>query len=160
VNKFYILGSIVVVLLFVFAVVKPFSPKEESVLAEQIQQPLPTQTITTTLPSGSEKIEVFVFHATQRCISCINIGKYAKAVIEEKFPEELKSGKITFKEVNIDLPENFKMAQDYGVSGSALFINAIKDGKDNHEEDTTVWRLVTNEGQIKTYFEAKLKALL
>ena len=159
-NKFYILGTIAIVLLFVFAVIKPFPSKDESVLAEQTQQPAPTQTITTTLPSGSEKIEVFVFHATNRCISCINIGKYAKAVIEEKFPEELKSNKITFREVNIDLPENYKMAQDYKVSGSALFINAIKNGKDNHEEDTTVWRLVTNETQMKNYFEAKLKALL
>lgn len=159
-NKFYIFSSIGVVLLFIFAVIKPFPSKDESVLAKQTQQPIPSQTITTTLPSGSEKIEVFVFHATQRCISCINIGKYAKAVIEEKFPAELKSGKITFREVNIDLPENYKMAQDYKVSGSALYINAIKDGKENHEEDTTVWRLVVNETQMKTYFESKLKALL
>jgi len=125
-----------------------------------IPRALPTQTISTSLPSGSEKIEVFVFHATRRCISCINIGKFTKAVIEEKFPEAVKSGKIVFKTINIDLLENFKTAQDYGVSGSALYINAIKDGKDNHEEDTTVWRLVTNEAQMKTYFEAKLKALL
>ncbi len=52
------------------------------------------------------------------------------------------------------------MAQDYGVSGSALYINAIKEGKGSHEEDTAVWRLVTNEVQMKSYFEAKLKALL
>lgn len=50
----------------------------------------------------ANKIEVFVFHATERCISCINIGKYSKATIEEGFPAEFKSGKITFKEVNIE----------------------------------------------------------
>jgi len=124
------------------------------------QQSIPSQTVNTSLPSGSEKIEVFVFHTTNRCISCINIGKYTKTVIEEKFPEEFKSGRITFREVNIDLPENFKMAQEYKVSGSSLFINAIKDSQNNHEEDTTVWRLVTNEAQLKSYFEAKLKTLL
>lgn len=133
-------------------------PKAEE--ADIVPQVIPTQTIVTSLPKGAEKIEVFVFHATSRCISCINIGKYSKAVIEEKFSEELNSGKITFREVNIDLPENFKMAKNYGVSGSALYINAIKDGKDYHEEDTTVWRLVTNEVQMKSYFEAKLKSLL
>ena len=119
-----------------------------------------TRKIDTSLPSGAEKIEVFVFHSTQRCISCINIGKYTKSVIEEKFPEDLKSGKITFKEINIDLPENFNIAKDYGVSGSAIYINAIKGGKDNHEEDTTVWRLVTNEANLKEYFEAKIKKIL
>lgn len=155
-NKFYIFGSIAIVLVFITFIFRPFKPKEKLVYIT----PQPTSTINTSLPSGSEKIEVFVFHATQRCISCINIGKYTKAVVEEKFPQDLKSGKITFKEVNIDLPENFNMAKDYGVSGSALYINAIKDNKDNHEEDTTVWRLVTNEAQMKSYFEAKLRKLL
>lgn len=144
--------------IFAFILFEPFTSKEKVTSADQ--KPVATQEINTTLPSGSEKIEVFVFHATQRCISCINIGKYTKSVIEEKFSEELKSGKITFKEVNIDLPENKQMAKDYGVSGSALFINAIKDGKDNHEEDATVWRLVTNEAKLKAYFEAKIKKLL
>lgn len=155
-NKFYIFGSIIIVLIFINFIFQPFKPKEKVVYIA----PQPTPSINTSLPSGSEKIEVFVFHTTQRCISCINIGKYTKATIEEKFPEELKSGKITFREVNIDLPENFNMAKNYGVSGSALYINAIKDGKDNHEEDTTVWRLVTNEAQMKSYFEAKLRKLL
>jgi hypothetical protein len=129
-------------------------------VAGGLGKPNAEEMIVTSLPKGAEKIEVFVFHATSRCISCINIGEYTKAVIEEKFSKELNSGKITFREVNIDLPENFKMAKDYGVSGSALYINAVKNGKDSHEEDTTVWRLVANETQMKTYFEAKLKAIL
>ena len=157
-HKFYIFGSIAVILVFIVFIFNPFKPKEQ--IVSIAPRPTVVQTINTALPSGSEKVEVFVFHATQRCISCINIGKYAKATIEEKFPQDLKSGKITFKEVNIDLPENFNMAKDYGVSGSALYINAIKDNKDNHEEDTTVWRLVTNEAQMKSYFEAKIKKLL
>lgn len=157
-NKFYIFGSIAIFLFFIIFVFQSSKPKEQVVSITP--QPTIAQTINTSLPSGSEKIEVFVFHATQRCISCINIGKYAKATIEEKFPEELKSGKITFREVNIDLVENRQLAKDYKVSGSALLINVIKDGKDNHEEDTTVWRLVTNEVQMKSYFEAKLRKLL
>lgn len=157
-NKFYIIGSIIIILVFSVFIFGSFKPKKQVI---SVSPPSTiAQTIDTSLPSGSEKIEVFVFYTTQRCISCINVGKYAKAVIEEIFPQELKSGKITFKEVNIDLPENYKMAQDYRVSGSALYVNAIKDGKDNHEEDTTVWRLVTNEAQMKSYFEAKLRKLL
>lgn len=160
-KQLLIIGSLVLVFIFsisAFILFEPFTSKEEVDATDQ--KPVPTQTINTTLPSGSEKIEVFAFHATQRCISCINIGKYTQEVINQKFASEIYSGKIVFKEINIDLPENKQMAKDYGVSGSALFINAIKDGKDNHEEDATVWRLVTNEAQLKTYFEAKLKKLL
>lgn len=155
-KKLFIVIPIFILLVSALIIFKPFEPKEKIIYIA----PQPTPSINTSLPSGSEKIEVFAFHATQRCISCINIGKYTQAVVEEKFPDELKSGKITFREVNIDLAENRQLAKDYGVSGSALYINAVKDGKDNHEEDTTVWRLVTNEAQIKSYFEAKIKKLL
>ena len=155
-KKIFLIIPIFILLISAFIIFKPFKSKEKIMYIA----PQPTPSINTSLPSGSEKIEVFVFHATQRCISCINIGKYIKVTIEEKFPQDLKSGKITFREVNIDLPENKQIAKDYGVSGSALYINSVKDGKETHEEDTTVWRLVTNESQMKSYFEAKLKKLL
>lgn len=159
-KNLYIFGSIAVIVIFTLVLFQPSKPKNDVVLSAQKQQTVPTQVVTTSLPSDAEKIEVLHFHATQQCISCINIGKFTKAVIDEKFTQEVKDGKIVFKEVNIDLPENFKIAQDYKVSGSALYLNAVKDGKDNHEEDTTVWRLVTNETQLKSYFEAKIKKLL
>lgn len=108
----------------------------------------------------AEKIQVFLFHATQRCITCITIGKYAKATVEQKFPEELKSGKIEFREINIDLPENKEIANKFKATGSSLFINPIIDGKDNIKEDTQVWRLVSNEKGFISYLSDKIKTLL
>ena len=83
----------------------------------------------------AEKIQVFLFHATQRCSSCIAIGKYAKETVEQKFPEEIKSGKIEFREINIDLPENKEIAAKFRATGSSLFINPVIDGNDNIKED-------------------------
>lgn len=162
-KKYFVFVVIVIFLVIGCAIFNSFNVKEtkkEMVLSTENKQSTSTQTISTNLPSDAEKIEVLHFHATKQCISCINIGKFTKTTIQEKFPDEFKSGKIVFKEVNIDLLENYKIAQDYKVSGSALFINAIKNGQDNKEEDTMVWRLVTNETQFKDYFETKLKALL
>jgi hypothetical protein len=48
----------------------------------------------------------------------------------------------------------------YRAGGSSLFVNAIQDGKDNIQEDTTVWRMVSNETQFTNYFENKLRELL
>ena len=108
----------------------------------------------------AEKIQVFLFHTTQRCITCINIGKYAKETVEQKFPEELKSGKIEFREINIDLPENKELATKFRASGSALFINPIIEGKDNIKEDTQVWRLTSNEQSFISYLSDKLNTML
>jgi len=110
--------------------------------------------------SQADKVEVFVFHATRRCVSCITIGKYAGETVNEYFQPELRDGKIEFREINIDLPENKELARKFQASGSSLFINAISDGKDNISEDTRVWRLISSETQFKSYLKDKLNNLL
>jgi len=113
-----------------------------------------------TAVQGADKIEVIHFHATQQCWSCITVGEYALKTIQEKFPEEYKNGIIIFRDVNGELPQNRDMVLKYQAGGSSLFVNAIRDGKDNIQEDVTVWRLVSNETQFINYFENKLKTLL
>lgn len=109
---------------------------------------------------SAEKIQVFVFHATQRCYSCITIGKYAGETVSEYFQPELRDGKIEFREINVDLPENKDLAIKFQAGGSSLFINAITNEKDSISEDVTVWRLVNNEAQFKNYLRNKLNKLL
>lgn len=115
---------------------------------------------TSTAKISAEKIEVVHFHATQQCWSCITVGKYVLKTIKEKFSDEYKNGIIVFKDINGELPENRDIVMKYHARGTSLFINAITDGKDNIEEDVTVWRLVNNEDQFINYFENKLKKLL
>lgn len=108
----------------------------------------------------SDKIEVFVFHNTQRCISCVNLGKYAKETIETKFSNEFNNGKIIFKEINLDLPENKELGDKFQASGSSLYINAIKDNKDNISYESKLWMLVTDKQKFMDYLETRIKFLL
>ena len=108
----------------------------------------------------AEKVEVFVFHSTHRCASCITMGKYAGETVDEYFQPELRNGKIEFREINVDLPENKELANKFKAAGSSLFINAISDGKDNITEDIKVWQLIFNEAQFKSYLKDKLNKLL
>ena len=108
----------------------------------------------------ADRIEVVHFHGAQQCWSCITVGEYAHKTIKEKFPEEYENGTISFKDINGELPDNKDMVLKYKARGSALFINAIIDGRDNIEEDTTVWRLVSNEDRFTNHFENKIKNLL
>jgi hypothetical protein len=108
----------------------------------------------------ADKIEVVNFFGTQRCASCLTVGNFTKKTLEDKFAPELESGKIVFKEINGELPENQEIVIKYQARGSSLFVNAIRDDKDDITEDVTVWRLVNNESQFITYFENKLNTLL
>jgi|GEM_PF-620850 len=116
---------------------------------------------TNTQSSGNvDKIQVVHFHATQQCWSCITVGEYAEKTIKERFPEEYASGKIEYLDINGELSENSAIVNKFGASGSSLFVNVIKDGKDNISEDVQVWRLVSNEQSFINYFENRLKGYL
>jgi len=108
----------------------------------------------------ADKIDIVDFHGTHRCYSCQTIEQYTKETLEEYFPKELADGKITFQSINGELPENQAMVVKYQARGSSLFINAVRDGKDNIEEDTTVWRLVGDEQKFKAYFKGRIDTLL
>lgn len=104
----------------------------------------------------AEKIEIINFHATYQCYSCIYIGDMMFKIIEEQFKEEYQSGKISFKKINVDLPENKDIVNKYQARGSSLFFNIIIDGQDNIQEDANVWRLVGNDQAFKNYIFNKI----
>lgn len=108
----------------------------------------------------ADKVQVFLFHSTQRCATCSAIGKLAGETVNERFQDEIKSGRIEFKEINIDLPENEELARKFGATGSTLRLNSINNGEDNITEDTRVWRLTSNTKAFKDYLEAKLNIML
>ena len=112
------------------------------------------------IKNSADKIEVYYFHRTQRCYSCNILSQYTREIIERKFSEEIKNGKIEFREVNVDLPENKDIALKFQASGSSLFINAIKDGQNDISQDTSVWRLLGNKSQFENYLTNKMNLLL
>ena len=147
-------GALVFAIVLVYTSVSPNKKTQSSVQGNN------SKTAEAQEAKPAEKIQVFLFHATQRCITCVNIGKYAEETLEQKFPEELKSGKIEFREINIDLPENKELATKFRATGSALFINPIIEGNDNIKEDTQVWRLTSNKQSFISYLSDKLNAML
>ncbi|MFA5249450.1 MAG: nitrophenyl compound nitroreductase subunit ArsF family protein [Candidatus Paceibacterota bacterium] len=108
----------------------------------------------------AQKVEVFLFHRTQRCTTCIAIGKLSGQTVEERFGQEVSSGKVVFREVNLDEPQNKELAEKFKASGSALFINTIRNGSDNIQEDVSVWRLTGDEAAFKNYLAGKINGLL
>jgi hypothetical protein len=108
----------------------------------------------------ADKVQVFLFHSTQRCPTCIAIGKLAGETVNERFQDELKSGRIEFREVNIDLSENKELAKKFQASGSALFLNSINTEGDHIAQDTKVWQLTGNPSAFKDYLEDKINTLL
>lgn len=102
-------------------------------------------------------IEVIDFHSTHRCVTCESIESNAKYTIDTYFSEELKDGKITFKVVNVDDEENYKVAEKFEATGTALFINVVKDGK---EEQIDLTEFAFTNGRDTEIFSEELKIII
>ena len=85
---------------------------------------------TTKQTNSANKIEVLDFYSTHRCMTCNAIEANTKYTLETYFSEELKTGRITFKAVNVDDDINFKISEKFEASGTALFLNVIVNGKE------------------------------
>ena len=102
----------------------------------------------------STKIEVIDFYGTHRCVTCEAIEANAKYTVDTYFQMEVKAGRLAFKTVNVDLEENYDIAEQFEASGTALFLNIIKDGKEQHIDLTN---FAFEKGRDKAAFSAELK---
>ncbi|WP_455601176.1 nitrophenyl compound nitroreductase subunit ArsF family protein [Bacteroides rodentium] len=83
-----------------------------------------------------DRVEVLYFHGKQRCATCMAIEKNAKEAVEAQFADELKSGTLVFRTIDISKPENETIAEKYEVTWSSLFVSKWKDGKEAYENLT------------------------
>ena len=69
---------------------------------------------------------------------------------------KLKEGKITFQVINVDKAENEKLAEKFEASGTALFLNVIKEGKEI-QFDLTEFAFMKGNEQEEFSKELKIK---
>jgi hypothetical protein len=101
-----------------------------------------------------ERIEIHHFHGTNQCYSCITVGEYAEETLKTHFADELKSGKIVFRHINGELPENQEIVVKYGATGSSLWIGTYtKDGQFIAEQNINVWYRINNKSSYLSYLK-------
>ena len=113
-----------------------------------------SQNETATNTGKKNIIEVYDFHTTNRCVACKSIEANTKYTLETFFAEELKSGKITFKIVNIDEDGNYDLAKKFKASGTSLYLNVIGSEKEK-QLDLTAFAFTY--GRNQDDFSTKLK---
>ena len=114
-----------------------------------------------TPPVSGARIEVFHFHGTRQCASCKAVGAYTEETVETYFSDELESGKIVFRHINAELPENREIALKYGATGSSLWIGIYRaDGSFSKEENVKVWYKINDKQDYMNYLKQVLEQKL
>jgi hypothetical protein len=109
------------------------------------------------------RVDVIYFHRPQRCPTCLCFEERIRYVVSTYFQNELDSGQMTFGVYNIGDNQNTNIVKKYGAVSSQLFINTVKDGKDNIKDiqDIWSWSCRTNKAgfdqKVKNVIEQSLK---
>lgn len=81
-------------------------------------------------------LEVFYFHVTNRCPTCLSIEANTRKVLETNFAKELKEGKIKFSVLNSDEAKNKTICEKYEAFGATLILVKYANGKEITENLT------------------------
>jgi len=75
----------------------------------------------------TKKVEVYYFHGTRRCVTCIAVGEVSSELVKSKYGN---NPNVKFIEINIDEPGKEELVEKFKVSGSGLHIYNGKDTED------------------------------
>jgi len=95
---------------------------------------------------------VYYFHGNKRCNTCRTIEAYTEEAIKTGFPDELRSGRLVWIPVNVDVPENGHFVEDFGLTTRTVVLVDVDQG--NEEKWTKldrVWQLVQNKEAFVDY---------
>ncbi len=82
-------------------------------------QPEKKQTVSAT--TGND-VEVYYFHRTVRCVTCKTVEAEARKNIEMLYPDQVKTGKISFIALNLEETNGKTIGDRLGVNSQTLLI--------------------------------------
>lgn len=111
----------------------------------------------TEIQPASRHLVVTYFHTTFRCPTCHKIEEYSKNAVQFNFGDELKSGKILWRVINVEEPKNKHFVEDYQLYSKHLIVSEVKDGKEVRWKDLTkIWTCVRDETVFNDYVKTEI----
>jgi hypothetical protein len=80
--------------------------------------------------SNKTHINIYYFHRTDRCSTCLSIEENTNYTLENYFAGELKDGTITFRSINFEGSSDKEIIEKYEADGPSLFLTKVKKGRE------------------------------
>ena len=104
------------------------------------------------------KLIAYYFHGTFRCTTCRTIEQYSHDAIQTYFAKELGNGRLEFRPVNVEEPENKHFIQDYQLVTRSLVLSLVSDGKETKWKNLPdVWKLVRDKDKFFQYVKDEVE---
>lgn len=94
----------------------------------------------------AEFVVAYYLIGPKRCDTCRKLEAWTRQAVEKNFAGELKSGKMEFRVINTDEPQNAHWVKDFDMSFKTVVISQIKDGKVvRWERFDDVWKFINQD---------------
>jgi len=107
----------------------------------------------------SDKVVVYYLHTTFRCVTCNEIERLTKALVETEFADDLTAGRIEWREANFQQDES--LAKRYEVVSSCVVVVNIQGGKEREfQRLDDVWTRYQDPADFNGYVGAAIRKYL
>jgi hypothetical protein len=115
------------------------------------------------MPEEAERstlaVKVYYMHASMRCTTCNTIEKMTKELLNNKYSEAIKEGRVEFQEVNFQ--ENEALAAKFDVVASCVVVARFENGKiAAFKKLDKVWTLFGEQDKFNAYIDNVIQAYL
>ncbi len=111
--------------------------------------------------ASDNKVVAYYFHSNLRCPTCRAMEKYTKEAIEGNFKDDLASGRLVFKAINIDAKGNAHYINDYQLYTKSLVVSKVVDDKEvEYKNLAKIWEYARNKDKFLDYVTSEIKDYL
>jgi hypothetical protein len=104
-------------------------------------------------------VHVYYMHSIFRCSTCNTIEKMTKELLDSKYINQIKQGKIIF--LDVDFQSNEHLTKRFGIVSSCVVVAIVKDKKIlKFKRLDKVWTLMKNPLEFNTYISKTVQTYL
>jgi len=108
---------------------------------------------------AKSKVIVYYLHSTARCSNCLKIEAYTAAEVTGPLGGLISDGRLEWKVLNIDQPENAHFVQDYQLFTKSVVVSEVKNGKEvRWKRLDKVWDYLGDQQAFMKYVGDEVKA--
>ncbi|MBX7255741.1 MAG: hypothetical protein K1Y02_05230 [Candidatus Hydrogenedentes bacterium] len=106
----------------------------------------------------SAKLIVYYFDEGKDCSTCLNIPEFTKDALDTHFKNELSSGDIVWRAVDVEESRNAHFITDYSLYTKSVVLVRVNDGKQVRWKNLDkVWDLVYDKPAFLDYIREQVR---
>lgn len=124
-------------------------------------RPKPAPAAVTPSVQLPHQVVAYYFHGKKRCETCEKIERLSREALEGAFADDLKSGRLERRVINVDQPAHEHFVKEYGLKTQALVLSELRDGRQTRWVNLEkIWDFVDKPAEFTKYVQGAARAYL